>query len=85
MLVDKKKTNYLLQVSFIFLISILFFHQSYSQTVQTINSSGNFTIPQGVIEITVECWGAGGGGGGNSGSDRPGGGEIGRASCRERV
>jgi fibronectin-binding autotransporter adhesin len=32
---------------------------------QTFNTNGTFTVPAGVTNITVECWG-GGGGGGNS-------------------
>jgi len=38
---------------------------SFSQTIvtQTYNTSGTFTVPNGVSSISVECWGAGGGGG----------------------
>ncbi|WP_262916235.1 glycine-rich domain-containing protein [Aestuariivivens marinum] len=35
---------------------------SYAQTTETFTSDGTFTVPPGVTEITVECWGAGGGG-----------------------
>lgn len=38
----------------------------------TFTSSGTFTVPVGVTEITVEAWGGGGGGGGSS-SNRDGG------------
>lgn len=38
-------------------------------------SNGTFVVPEGVTEITVECWGGGGAGGGqNSNSDGGGGG-----------
>src|SRR5690554_6195879 len=46
--------------------------------VETFTSSGTWTVPAGVTEITVEAWGAGGGGGGsnsnNSGGSGGGGG-----------
>ena len=50
---------------------------AFSQTTQTITTTGTgtFTVPAGVTTIIVEVWGAGGSGGGNSsGSDGGGGG-----------
>jgi len=35
----------------------------YSPGSQTFDSSGNFTVPAGVHQVTVEMWGGGGGGG----------------------
>ena len=46
------------------------------QTQQVFNTTGSFTIPLGVTQITVECWGAGGNGGStiNNGTKTGGGG-----------
>jgi hypothetical protein len=58
----------------VFSLCILFFltKDVYSQITQTYNSSGSFTVPNGVSSLTVECWGAGGGGGGSSSSGNGG-------------
>jgi len=44
-------------------------------TTTTVNSSGNFTVPAGVTQLQVECWGggAGGAGGGLAGGANSGG------------
>ena len=49
------------------------------QTTQTFTSSGAFSVPDRVIEITVQCWGAGGAGGGSSTSSYGGSGGGGGA------
>ncbi|MBL0082837.1 MAG: HYR domain-containing protein [Saprospiraceae bacterium] len=45
------------------LLLLFFFEISFSQTVQTFDSSGSFTVPAGVYTLKVEAWGAGGAGG----------------------
>jgi len=64
--------NYLFGV----LISLFGLSTLYAQTTETFTTNGVFTVPAGVTEITVECWGAGGGGGRSSscGAGRGGGG-----------
>lgn len=61
-----------------FLLLFLFYQQvSFGQTTRTVTfkSSGTWTVPADVTQITVEVWGAGGGGGGNySNKDGAGGG-----------
>lgn len=45
---------------------VLFFliaSNAHAQSSQVFTNSGTFTVPVGVTQITVECWGAGGGGG----------------------
>jgi len=53
--------------------------QSFSQGSVTFNSSGTFSVPPGVTEITVECWGGGGSGGGGTGNEDGCGGGAGGA------
>ena len=53
-----------------------------AQTVQTFTSNATFTVPAGVTEITVECWGAGGGGGRSTTSSNGRGGGGGGAYAR---
>ncbi|HPF50266.1 MAG TPA: GEVED domain-containing protein [Draconibacterium sp.] len=68
-----------LHVFMILLFTFFSFHGT-SQTTQTFNNPGTytFTVPAGVTEITVECWGGGGSGGGNiSNKSRGGGGGAG--------
>ena len=48
--------------------------QAEAQIVVTYDTSGTFTVPDGVLSIKVEAWGAGGGGGGGSSSAAGGGG-----------
>jgi hypothetical protein len=48
---------------------------------QQFNSSGSFTVPDGVYSIQVEAWGAGGGGGGSTSSNKGGSGGGGGAYC----
>ncbi|WP_157804982.1 LamG-like jellyroll fold domain-containing protein [Confluentibacter lentus] len=59
---------------FFILLSLLLSFEAYSQTTQTFTTSGTFTVPAGVTEITVEAWGAGGAGGGTSVDNTRGGG-----------
>ncbi len=54
---NKKK---ILLLSFLLIVGL-----GYSQTSQTFNSSGTFTVPAGVTSVQVEAWGVGGAGGGN--------------------
>jgi len=69
-------------VTFLTLCLIQFF--SYSQTTVTFTTNGNFTVPAGVTDLTVECWGGGGGGGrsttDNAGRGGGGGGAYARSS-----
>ena len=44
-----------------FLLALL--APAYAQIVTTYTNSGSFTVPVGVTEVTVECWGGGGRGG----------------------
>ena len=55
---NKKK---ILLISFLLLVGF-----GYSQTTQTFNTSGTFTVPAGVTSVQVQAWGAGGAGGGNT-------------------
>ncbi|WP_099709920.1 T9SS sorting signal type C domain-containing protein [Flavobacterium sp. 9] len=48
-----------------------------SSSTIVFDSSGSYTIPAGVTNIQVECWGAGGGGGGASNNPSAGGGGAG--------
>lgn len=49
---------------FYFIISFCVFYTfSIAQTTETFTTSGTFTVPAGVTEITVEAWGGGGRGG----------------------
>jgi hypothetical protein len=62
------------------LLLIAFAGNLNAQTTQTFNTSGFFTVPAGVISVTVECWGGGGAGGGaEGGSTHSGGGGGGGA------
>jgi hypothetical protein len=62
----------------VFVISILLFSPGFQTKGwaqnQTFTTSGTFTVPAGVTQVTVECWGAGGGGGSRSNNGRGGGG-----------
>lgn len=53
-----------------------------AQSQQTWAVSGTFTVPAGVTQITVECWGAGGGGSSINANTRRGGGGGGGAYAR---
>lgn len=53
-----------------------------AQSQQTWAVSGTFTVPAGVTQITVECWGAGGGGSSINANNRRGGGGGGGAYAR---
>ena len=59
-------------------LSVLFFllgfEFSFSQTSQTFNASGSFTVPAGVYVLEVDAWGAGGAGGILTGGAKGGGG-----------
>ncbi|MFZ1332355.1 MAG: PKD domain-containing protein, partial [Flavobacteriales bacterium] len=47
---------------------------AFSQVSQTFTSNGTFTVPAGVTQVTVECWGGGGQGSTRSTNGRGGGG-----------
>ena len=55
-------------------ISALLLSQAEAQSPEIFNASGTFTVPTGVLSVTVEAWGAGGGGGGGSNAAAGGGG-----------
>ena len=75
-----KKTTYLFLI--IFSGSLLLLNQNaIAQISQTFTSSGKFTVPIGVTEITVECWGAGGAGGGSTSNNSGGSGGGGGGYC----
>jgi hypothetical protein len=69
------RQNTLLTKIFFTLIFLLcnFFGVAQTNSV-TLSTSGNWTIPTGVTNITVECWGGGGGGGTTGGASGGGGG-----------
>ena len=53
------------------LLLVLVFAWSFTQTTQTFNTNGTWTVPPGTTIITptkVEAWGAAGGGGGGASS-----------------
>ena len=65
---------------------VLNFYNSFSQIVSfevdnyiTSPTTGQWTVPQNVTQIKVQCWGAGGGGGGATGQATAGGGGSGGA------
>src|SRR5690554_1243072 len=72
-------------LSFLLIVSG-FGHSVFAQemVVETFTSSGTWTVPAGVTEITVEAWGAGGGGG-NRTTDGYAGGGGGGAYSRSSV
>lgn len=63
---------------FIALLSLLLVAEAYTQTYST-PGTFFFTVPVGVTQIKVECWGAGGAGGGNTTNADGGGGGGGGA------
>src|SRR5215210_6592902 len=69
-IISFKKLNLTCFVS-AFVLLCGFVPTAYSQTSRTFNSSGTFTVPDGVTQVTVELWGGGGGGGYNSTTGRP--------------
>jgi hypothetical protein len=60
----KRKNIYSLLIIFTFLLIITDVLAQPQSVIYTSNST--FTVPAGVTEITVECWGGGGGGGGSN-------------------
>jgi subtilisin-like proprotein convertase family protein len=60
--------------AFILIVSILLFQSSTAQTTTSFTGSGTFTVPAGVTNVTVECWGGGGAGGGCTALNRSTGG-----------
>jgi len=56
-----------------------------AQTVQTYSSSGTFTVPAEVTQVTVECIGGGGGGGRARGNPATGGGGAGGSYVRSTL
>ena len=69
-----------LKTNCVFTIAIFFAHIVNGQTTsQVFNSSGSFTIPNGVYQITAEAWGAGGSGGATQNVQSTGGGGGGGA------
>ncbi|MCB0790174.1 MAG: proprotein convertase P-domain-containing protein [Flavobacteriales bacterium] len=53
-----------------------------AQTTETFTSTGVFTAPPGVTQVTVECWGGGGRGGSRNSNGNGGGGGGGGAYAR---
>ena len=67
-----------------FFLLFLFNQQvSFGQTTRTLTftSSGTWTVPAGVTEITVEAWGGGGAGGGSTNNGKGGSGGGGGGYC----
>ncbi|MEZ4738033.1 MAG: hypothetical protein R2818_01420 [Flavobacteriales bacterium] len=55
-------------------LTLVFAIDAYSQVSETFTTSGTFTVPAGVTQVTVECWGGGGRGGTRTTNGRGGGG-----------
>ena len=53
--------------------------------VVTLTSGSSWTVPSGVYNLTVECWGAGGGGGGSNSAGQPAGGGGGGAYAKKNT
>lgn len=70
---------------FITALLVLFIFQAYGQTSQTFTSNGTYTVPAGVTQLVVECWGGGGAGGGATGNPAAGGGGGGGAYVKSTV
>lgn len=67
------------------LMCIAGFQAVQAQGTITHTNSGTYTVPAGVTEFTVSCWGAGGGGSDISSSNRRGGGGGGGAFASKTV
>jgi hypothetical protein len=65
--------------SLVLLGVVLFLSQAAAQSPVIFDTSGTFPVPAGVLNITVEAWGAGGGGGGGGNPVAGGGGGGGGA------
>jgi hypothetical protein len=66
-----------------FMILLLFSgSRVFGQNTQVFTTSGSFTVPAGITNITVECWGGGGAGGGATGNPAAGGGGAGGTYSR---
>lgn len=73
-------------------IAVLFFYfvnplslLSQSSSTVTITTTGTWTAPTGVTQITVECWGGGGGGGAATINSNGGGGGAGGAYAKSTL
>lgn len=69
---------------YIILFGTNLFAQGSNQAFTSLSNSGNtnWTVPAGVTQITVACWGGGGAGGGATGNPSAGGGGAGGAYSR---
>lgn len=56
-----------------------------AQVSQTFTATQSYTVPPGVTQLIVECWGGGGAGGGATGNPACGGGGAGGAYARKLV
>lgn len=74
-----KLLGFFLSLIMIFVSGFGFSAKGQETIVETFTSSGTWTVPAGVTEITVEAWGAGGGGGGSTQNNRGGSGGGGGA------
>lgn len=75
----------LLKVVAFMLFGVLLSPLSGFSQQQIFTSSGTFTVPAGVTEITVECWGGGGAGGGANKNKAVGGGGAGGGYARKVI
>mgnify|MGYP006286607713 CR=1 FL=1 len=69
--IQTKRLHWFILLYFILLTFLFIFESAgFAQTTEEFNTAGTYTfnVPDGVLSITVEAWGAGGGGGGRPGS-----------------
>ena len=71
-----KNTKYSIRSLFLIAVITVFSFNGFGQYTESVvlTSGSSWTVPDGITEITVECWGAGGGGAGHSGRGGGGGG-----------
>lgn len=70
--ISKKHFRFFTILSFVLFGQL--FQFAVAQSSQTFNANGTFTVPAGVTQITVECWGGGGKGGTRTNNGAAGGG-----------
>lgn len=80
-----KLLGFFLSLIMIFVSGFGFSAKGQETIVETFTSSGTWTVPAGVTEITVEAWGAGGGGGGSTQHQQGGSGGGGGAYAKGQL